>query len=843
MPSSTRQPSTFAGNDLFHAHRRLLLSLLALICQVSGAAHAQQYAPVSSEIPIPGGYTEMLVPAHQGRLLQTGTYAQRYPSAAHNMQLMAFRNPATAQVLYVQTKDPDGQVIDWAVTGGNGNYTLKLTVYTSTGTFPDDFYLTDTLSAADHSEFYRRVAHRYKLWAVHQKWAKRKRSRMDTMATMAVAPDLRRTTVTEKIAPYIDAWSGQDTGCWVTYWRGWWPGFHIDTAVPDYRLANRQESLSSLAALNAKNCAPFPYMNALLWDSDIVYTQGAVAGTPQHFMNEIWTNNPAARYSPAPMVKDIQGAVVGYAPDSSRKFVCQSSSTWKSTFLNACRAVAADGWKGIYYDQAAFVAPKLCYDATHAHAPGDPRAWQNGIRDLLTELRTDSRTRDLIVFTEGNAEIYMDLVDAFLPYAETASIDSEAPLRKQVPLFREVYGDIARFFGWQVFPESEPIKTAADLTPEIFRDAMKKSANFGSLFPSPYFSGWDPGGDDDEVQAAIATDSRYAGLFDLLNNPQYKRVYERGAGTVNWVKSGAAPDPVSVVDEETRSVAVRFATANPGDDEYHELRIDDWAMFQLSWDMKMSGPYYMLVTVADATGGVHQLRYDEHDLNYRQTTGATSHIGLGADTASGQWRTVRRDLADDLYQGTSQLLSRVIGFRVHGSGLVDNVSLSAEPYVLEDGNNAARWVASAAGLSASSIMDADSGSAVVQFDGIDSRDDGQYFRRSINDSQRFELAWDLKTRMSYYVIVDVTADDGVRYSLVYDPGARSFRQTVGSTVRLGVGADTANGQWHSVRRNLADDLFEGAGKSIARVVEMRVFATGALDNVALWGNGLRTSGR
>lgn len=811
---------------------------LLLLVLVSATVHAQQYSPASASIPIPSGYTEMLVPAYQGRLLQTGSYARRYPSAHHNMQFMAFRNPATSQVLYVQTKDPDGQVIDWGVTNNGGTYALNLTVYTLTGLFPDDFYVTDMLTATTQTEFYRNVAHRYKRWAIHQKWAKRRSSKIDTMATMSVGPDLRSTTLAGKIAPYIDAWSGWNTGCWITYWRGWWPGYHIDTAVPDYRLANRNESLSSLAALKAKNCSPFPYMSALLWDSDIVYTQGATAGTPQYAMNEIWTNNPAARYDPANMVSNIAQAAA-----SSRKFVCQSSSTWKSTILDACRTVAADGWQGVYYDQAAFVAPVLCYDPTHAHAAGDPLVWQNGIRDILTTLKTDPQTRDLMIFTEGNAEIYMDLVDAYLAYAETAVIDSDAPLSKQVPLFREVYGEIARFFGWQVFPVSNPVKTAADLTPSMLRDAVTKAANFGALFASPYFSGWDPGGDDNEVQAALATDPQYADLLDLLNRPHYKRVYEQGGGAVNWVKSGTAPDPVAVVDEETSTAAVSFGMTDRDSGAYYELGIDEPNLFQLAWDMKMAGSYYILVTVADTAGSWYHLLYDQHERNFRQTVGGTLKVGLGADTAQGQWRTVRRDLTDDLRRGARKTLSRVVSFRVYGSGLVDNISLSNSPHVYDDGSVASNWLGSASGISADSIVDADTASTVVQFSGIGNRDSGQYFARSINDSQRFELAWDFKTTMDNYVLVTVVADDGAWYSLLYDQNARDFRQTIGSTVKVGLGADTTNGQWHSFRRNLADDLFEGTGKSITSVIEMRVYGSGWLDNVALWGNGLRTSGR
>lgn len=363
--------------------KRLISTIVSLVTLLpSLATQADHYSPASTSIATPNGYTEMLAPAYHGRLLQTGNYGpRRYPSTYHNMQFMAFRNPATGQILYVQTQDPDGQVIDWEVYSSGGSYSLQLTMQSLSGTVPSDFYITDsTLTAATQTEFYRKAARKYKAWAINQKWAKRKASKLDTMATMATAPDLRNVMMTNTVAPYIDPWNGQRTGCWITFWRKYWQ-YGVDGAVPDYRLGgNASESLASLALMSSKNCAPFPYTNALLWDSRIVFTPGSNLSTLQTDMNEIWTNNPSSRYDASSMIKDAAGQVVGHNSDSTNpmKYICQSSSTWKDTFLNACRTMAADGWQGIYYDQAAFVEPVLCYDSSHGHTPGDPLVRQNG---------------------------------------------------------------------------------------------------------------------------------------------------------------------------------------------------------------------------------------------------------------------------------------------------------------------------------------------------------------------------------------------------------------------------------------------------------------------------------
>lgn len=827
------------------------------------AQAVQTYNPVFTNIAIPANYTEMLIPAYQGRIQPTGAYYARYPSASHNMQFMAFRNPSTNQIFYVQTQDPDGQVIDWNI-GGSGTYTLRLTIQSLSSTFPSNFYITDsTMTAASETEFYRKVAHKYKSWAINQKWAKRKASKFDTMVTAAVVPNLQTATMTGKVAPFIGNWSGENTVCWVTFWRQWWQ-LGLDGGIPDYRMRNEPQSATSVSWMSANNCSPFPYTNALLWDSLNVNTPGVgtvptygdggklINNTESAAYNEIVANNPSAQYTQDVekiMIKDKFGNIESLAPKRPHmKYACQATSTWQTTFQNAAESIANNGWKGIYYDMAAFTAPKLCYRNDHGHDIADPLAWQNGIRQILTTLHTNNITKDLMVVTEGNAEIYMDLVDAFLSYGETEFDDDNGSI-KQVPLFKEVYGDIARFIGWQLFPVADPQKKLADLTASIMTSHVKKAANFGSMFyGAPYFFGWEG---SYEIQDTLLGNANYANLFDLINNPQYKKVVERGGGAINWVKSGvgSAPAAVNAVDGETGAAAVSFGMPNRDSGESYQLPINESNLFQLSWDMKMKGNYYVSLTLTGSDGNTYYMLYDQNARNFRSTVTNYLKIGLGADTTAaggGQWRTIRRDLAADFQDALPNpkpTLTKVNSMRVYGTGLVDNITFSNSPTVYENGSGVGNWTAVGSGLTKAAIYDTETLSDVVQFSGMTGRDNNQYYVRTINDNQRYDVSWDLKTAQSYYVLITVSADDGSWWNLLYDQNARDFRDTVGGTVKFGLGADTADGKWRTFRRNLADDLFEGTGKNIYQVIEMRVYAAGSLDNVLFWGNGIRTSGR
>lgn len=835
--------------------KNVAVTLIILITiGFSNSTYALQYSRHYETIPIGSGYTQMLLPASQGWIKPISAYSARYPSVYHNMQFIAFRNPTTGQILYVQTKDPDGQVIDWEVVN-SGSYSLKLGVYTLTGAFPSNFYITDdTMTATTDTEFYRKVARKYRAWAINQKWAKRKASKFDSMVTMAMVPDLRTDMMNNHIAPFINNWSSENKACWVTFWRRWWQ-LGLDGGLPDYQTRNEPQSFTSINWMATNNCSPFPYTNAFLWDSNNINNSSygmvptynsdgeIIGGTQPAAYNEIIYRNPSATYSSdvaQSTIKSEAGIIESYQGRPALKFMCQKTNKWKTTFQNAAQSIANDGWKGIYYDMAAFTAPKLCYDDSHGHDKADPLVWQNGIRDILTTLHTNNTTKDLMVVTEGNAEIYMDVVDAFLGYNDTG-LDGVAS-GTHVPLFREVYGDIARFVGWQALRVSDPEKTISDLTVPLMNKAVKSSANFGSMFyGAPFFMGW---GASFDIQEKLRSDSSYASILDLINNPQYKNVYERGGGAVNWVTNGAIPVPVNVVDTETGTAAVQFGQTNrDASNTNYQLNINSSGMPQVSWDMKMTGNYYIIVTVAANDGNWYNLLYDQNARSFSDVVGTTVKFGLGTDTTDGKWRTIRRDVANDLFTKTGKNITSIVKFWVLGTGLIDNITISNTPNVYADGTSIAGWTMTGSGLTVASAVDSDTSASALQFSGITYRDDGKYFTKLLNDSQRFEIAWDMKTSMSYYALVTVAADDGNWYNLLYDPHASDFRQTVGGTIKIGLGTETTDGKWRTFRRNLADDLYEGTKLNITSVISFNVYATGSVDNLLLWGNGIRTSGR
>lgn len=821
------------------------------------------------------GYTEMLTPTNSGWIKNTTFYYGEYPSTHHNMQFIAFRNPTSNAILYVQTHDPEGRYVQWEVNqpSGASTFQLVLTTWDKVG-FPSGFYSIDTsMTATTQTEFYRKVARKYKQWAIQQKWAERKFSPMDKASAMINVQNLLDDTRAQ-VSNYLIDWVGQDTLCYVTYWRKYWQ-WDLDGAVPDYRISGNDAPGSSFTTLQAQqnvqkldqllNCKPFGYTNPLLWDSRVASHPGAPASTVDGDMNEVYTNVVDARYSTGPMVKkNSAGDVLDYAnPD--RKFICQAQQSWRDLFVGKMVTMAEDHhFQGIYADQIAFEAPKLCHDTAHGHDVADPWAWQNGLRDLLAELKSQT---GMMVFTEGSAEIYMDLVDAYLMWEDTGKADTTN--LKQVPLFREVYGEFARWIGWQIdVPAHEDVDCDPEETcpPTLMPDptpllaAIRKADNFGYLYHGqPYMLATST---NEKPRLKMTPKSggadRYQDVREAIAAAPYKTVYERGGGAVNWIEQDTVnAAPANVMDSETGTAAISLDSGSGGS---YRLPIDEKQKFQLSWDMKMDEVGWIMVEVkANERSESIQLLYDQTARTHHEGDVNGGWFGLGANSADNHWRSFQRNLAADLQSLSSTeyptlTLDKVLSVSVFGTGLIDNIAFSNTPaLVVEDGADAGDWTAtcynpstcSLTGLSASSVADADTGANVIRFSGITHRDHGEGFVRTINDSLNFEASWDLKTPHAYYVSFFVEADDGLVYNLLYDQSARDFRQTVGTTVKLGLGADTTDGDWHTFRRNLADDLFEGTGKSIVSVVSVRAITTGsdgAISNVKLWGNGLRSSG-
>lgn len=374
-------------------------------------------------------YETVLLPRGHGQLIKLkGYYRSRYPSRDHSMQLIAFFNKKEG--LYVQTKDPVGYISDWEITL-NGR--LRIYFY---GPVPE-------IVVKKISPDYKIAAKIYREWALQQSWAQKKSSIICDLKVIATGSSNNIDYMKRTVLPFLEKFDGP-TGCWLTMWRR----YPFDVQYPDYVPSNPTKFKEFLTELHNIKSIPFPYINGLLWDE----------------------NSKSHQLDLSKVVRDEDGAIPTYNKKlGNLKFACPATDFWKNIILNARNNLLDTNGnisKGVYYDVFAATKPRLCFALNHGHEPGDPLIWKKSIRDILE--RTEGS-----VIVEGNAEVYIDLVDGFLMHQYTNH-------NNIVPLWNEVYGSQSTSIGWFINKKSTPIEMI---------NSINKSKQFGvSAFGSPWMT-------------------------------------------------------------------------------------------------------------------------------------------------------------------------------------------------------------------------------------------------------------------------------------------------------------------------------------------------------------------
>jgi hypothetical protein len=119
--------------------------------------------------------------------------------------------------------------------------------------------------------------------------------------------------------------------------------------------------------------------------------------------------------------------------------MCPSPQYWQTTIANVVeRLVRELGVNGVYVDQVSAMEHEMCFNRAHGHPLGGGRYWADGNRDLMRKVRT-AAGREVTITSEGTDEIYLDLVDANLTWAQ--------PTDWEIPLMEVVYSGYTLFFG------------------------------------------------------------------------------------------------------------------------------------------------------------------------------------------------------------------------------------------------------------------------------------------------------------------------------------------------------------------------------------------------------------
>ena len=381
--------------------RRVLggLASLPLAGVLPGVGCARETPHGTREIDI-SAYDTALLPREHGQLTRlTSALRRRYPSREHSLQMAAFFSGRRG--LLVIAKDPRGGVADWEILPGQQ---LKIHFY---GDVPEveTLAIEPTLEAA---------AAGYRHWAMKQHWVTGRRRTSRSLSFISQA-SLSSLALERAHFAQVRSVAGSPAGMWLTQWRR----YPFDRMYPDYGAREPEQLASTLTLLRTSDAIAFPYVNGLTWDQ----TRGPF-------------QQPSAKVA-------LRTRTLDTSPYSSElsflRYACPYTHAWQDCILRARAAITDSTGQvsgGIYLDMLAATEPLLCWAPDHGHPPGDPYAWQRGIRALL------GGTAGAIM-VEGSAEVYLDCVDYMLMHLYTDQSDS-------VPLWTSVYGDQAHAVGWRL---------------------------------------------------------------------------------------------------------------------------------------------------------------------------------------------------------------------------------------------------------------------------------------------------------------------------------------------------------------------------------------------------------
>ena len=327
------------------------------------------------------------------------------------MQMVAFFSESSG--LLIHTKDPVGYLSDWEIIPGD-----KLRIYFH-GPEPD----IEIRSIPPQIEA---AAEYYKQWARQQTWALKRRRNAFSFSLIAVAPNPNMSRQYLSIKKLSDTFP-PPIGAWVTQWRR----HAFDDMFPDYEPRDRQAFASLLSGLKNLQCTAFPYINALLWDDRL----------------------KSFTLSEAVALRNKDGSLLQYNKKLSwLMYACPASKAWQDIVIQSRRSLLdSEGVlsSGVYLDMLIAAGPFLCFASDHGHTPGDPLAWQRGVNNILSSIEG-------MIMSEGNAEIYLNRVDALLMHLYTERVDT-------VPLWKLVYGDLTTSVGWQMPSAPTPDQLSAEI--------------------------------------------------------------------------------------------------------------------------------------------------------------------------------------------------------------------------------------------------------------------------------------------------------------------------------------------------------------------------------------------
>ncbi|MEK7404041.1 MAG: DUF6259 domain-containing protein [Acidobacteriota bacterium] len=351
----------------------------------------------------------------------------RYPSGNWPMQFLSLNRDKDA--VYFASMDSEGRAKDFIVEPGER---LAMVHYVENmgvaGSDYPDYY---PVALGVYQGGWLEAAQRYRPWALEQKWASAGRiSQRPEMADIIKDVglwvrdgwlwDKAEGAPSQMNAPFLEAGKRMDVPMAI-HWYNWhqtafdqqYP--HFLPAKPGFSERVRQLVDAGLLVM--------PYINGTSADMNI----------PDF-----------SRFAPHAIVDEAGGYRMHFYSDAAGRLLsmCPTQAVWQDTVSKLVDELfKSQGVNGVYIDQISAMRHELCFHKRHGHPLGGGRYWVDGNRELLRKVRGVSHRggRQAVITSEGADEVFFDLLDANLTWAE--------PTDWEIPLMQVVYSGYTLFFG------------------------------------------------------------------------------------------------------------------------------------------------------------------------------------------------------------------------------------------------------------------------------------------------------------------------------------------------------------------------------------------------------------
>jgi hypothetical protein len=209
-----------------------------------------------------------------------------------------------------------------------------------------------------------------------------------------------------------------------------WHQIPFDNDYPHYFPA-KERFAQGVGELKSTSVYPMPYINGRLWDShdrgsaDFEFSRLALAAATKREDGSAFVETYGS--------KETNGEPV------SLGVMCPSTALWRNTVNNiVLRLLRECGTSGVYIDQIAAAAPKLCMDRSHGHPLGGGHWWSESYWKMLRDIRR-AMPNGTMLTTECNAEPFIGCFDGYLTWHWQQD--------GQVPAFPAIYGGTVQMFG------------------------------------------------------------------------------------------------------------------------------------------------------------------------------------------------------------------------------------------------------------------------------------------------------------------------------------------------------------------------------------------------------------